>query len=949
MNSLTKLVPIQSQEIYYLAYISVNAEKLLRYYGKETAEALARFVAEKLRADCGEKEYCARLSEVSFAYVFRAESYGIAEARIQSLMTKLNGENRLKNEDYGMHVRAGVHPLQFRLPEGQSPFDISQEAFEWAEKHGESYCFSSDELVRERTRKLMLQKETAKAVRKGEILYYLQYVVDAKTGDVAGAEAISRWQHPREGLLMPGVYLPLMQQAQTVTLLDYYMFEKSCQQLEIWRKSGLTSFFLSCNFDRTTISQEDFYERISAIAKKYDIDKSKMILEITEDVMESDKDVAHRNTLLCAQDGYRIALDDFGNGFSSFRNLLEFNVSHMKLDRSFIAQIASERGRTLLRGLIAAVQRADIKVIFEGVETAQQRDEVGRLGVDYVQGFYYSRVIPQIEGNRILESIRAKLRGEDLRSELRKTYDGYEEDEDVEEETIFDTVREAWIRVRYRWSFLARLHRAPKQIAEYYTALKNELLSYRKLKSRISWAFDSINFGRKQIAKFVMRQKSLMVYLALDPNEYVDTKYFFKDMSHRKKYARVPMRVKVRSERGLKHVLELIAEMEKKYSFKRLKERSDKDYSLLPLGLEELIELGLVKVNESVMEETEQIRRRAAQEAAFTQAVITQRAEDVAARQQLAETLQAEEPQTEETYTVEINREGKHMEEKNVPTAISKKIDVNYRWSFTARLHKVPKEIAAYYTQIKNSFLQYRKVKSRISWGCDTINYGREPLAKIVMMQKAMYVYLALDPKEYENTKYFFKDLSDKKKFEKVPMRIKVRSERGVRHVLELIEKFVEKYELKPLKTFVAVDYALPNRSLEWLLKNGLVKRVERKQAAETEEAIDELPLEEAAFADVTQEETAEPIPEAAVTEEPVPETPVQEELAPTANPETVLEQHLEGTIEDIEAEQIHVQFLERLCKQFDADEINAHVKVVYKKKNEKKTSIFDILMKRNK
>ena len=144
---------------------------------------------------------------------------------------KINGENNLKDEDYGMHVRAGVHALSFRLPEGQTPFEIAQEAFEWAESNGVFYCFSSDELVRARGRKLMLQKETARAVRKGEILYYLQYVIDAKTGEVAGAEAISRWQHPREGLLMPGVYLPLMHQAQTISLLDYYMFEKSCQQL----------------------------------------------------------------------------------------------------------------------------------------------------------------------------------------------------------------------------------------------------------------------------------------------------------------------------------------------------------------------------------------------------------------------------------------------------------------------------------------------------------------------------------------------------------------------------------------------------------------------------------------------------------------------------------------------------------------------------------------------
>ena len=109
---------------------------------------------------------------------------------------------------------------------------------------------------------------------------------------------------------------------------------------------------------------------------------------------------------------------------------------------------------------------------------------------------------------------------------------------------------------------------------------------------------------------------------------------------------------------------------------------------------------------------------------------------------------------------------------------------------------------------------------------------------------------------------------------------------------------------------------------------------------------------EEAAVADAEAE--VEPVEVVEVVEVPVAELPVEVATptpaeAETPKTETVLKQNLEGSIEDIEAEEIHVQFLERLCRQFDADEINAHVKVVYKKKNEKKTSIFDVLMKRNK
>ena len=427
-----------------------------------------------------------------------------------------------------------------------------------------------------------------------------------------------------------------------------------------------------------------------------------------------------------------------------------------------------------------------------------------------------------------------------------------------------------------------------------------------------------------------------MVYLALDPKEFADTKYFFKDMSHRKKYARVPMRIKVKSERGLKYTLELIAILAEKFAFKRAKERIDKDYSLAPLELDALIELGLVKVNETVMEQEGQYKTM--EEAAFTEAVLIRKEKDKAA-------LLAVENLKEEETIIRTDTEGDIMEEKVIATAIEEKVSVNYRWSFTARLHKVPSEIAAYYTQIKNAFLQYKRVKSRVSWGCDTINCGREPLAKIVMAQKAMYVYLALDPREYEESKYFFKDFSNKKRFEKTPMRIKVRSERGLRHVLELLEKFVEKYELRPLKNFVAVDYVLPDKSFDELLEVGLIKRVERKQGAVAEEEGFDEPFaeEEIVVTDATVTEAEEPVEKAV-------EEPIEEKVgAVKEKKEVVVEQSLCGSVEELNAEEIHVQFLERLCRQFDADEIDAHVKVVYKKKNEKKTSIFDIIMKRNK
>ena len=294
-----------------------------------------------------------------------------------------------------------------------------------------------------------------------------------------------------------------------------------------------------------------------------------------------------------------------------------------------------------------------------------------------------------------------------------------------------------------------------------------------------------------------------------------------------------------------------------------------------------------------------------------------------------------------------------------------------YRWSFTGRLHQAPEAVASYYSDIKNAFLRYKKVKSRISWSCDTITFGREQLAKLVLTQKTLYVYLALSPKELEGTKYFFTDESNIQKYEKVPLRVRVRSERGVKYTIELIEKIAESKGLQLAKNYEASDYTLPYESMETLEERQLIKKIDVPEPTGITEPESQ---EETVAAAVILEEPAveaDPVSEAPVIEEPVAddpgaeesiiEEPVKEESmdpveepladADTTNAMTTIEQTPAEEIQNenlIEAESIHVDFLQKICQQFDADELNAHVKVIYKKKKEKKTSIFDIVMKKN-
>lgn len=259
-----------------------------------------------------------------------------------------------------------------------------------------------------------------------------------------------------------------------------------------------------------------------------------------------------------------------------------------------------------------------------------------------------------------------------------------------------------------------------------------------------------------------------------------------------------------------------------------------------------------------------------------------------------------------------------------------------YCWSFTARLHQAPENIAAYYNEIKNAFLRYKKVQSQISWSCDTITFGKEQLAKLVLTQKTLYVYLMLSPKELEGTNFSVTDVTSTKEGEKAPLHIRVRSDRGVKYTIELIEKIAASKSLQLDKDFEATDYTLPRETIEALLARQLIKKVNiLEQNMESElEGGDTTPIEEA---------------EDATPEEGSGEESGDDEDA--TKDETTIEQTPAEEIQNedlLDAESIHVDFLRRICKQFDADELDAHVKVVYKRRREKKTSIFDIVMKKN-
>lgn len=243
------------------------------------------------------------------------------------------------------------------------------------------------------------EKKLLESIERGldndEFKMYLQFTVDNKTKALVSAEALSRWEKPDGEILFPGKYIGTMEKFGLITRLDYHMFENACRKLAEWNGTAFDDISISCNFTRITISEKDFVSKIHDISDRYEFDRKKLLIEITEDSIESNLDIAMKNILYAKEFGFCIALDDIGSGYTSLKNLSEYPLDIVKIDREILLLSNTERGNKLFLGIISLAHYLNLQVVCEGVETETQNELVTASDCDFIQGWYYSKALPE--------------------------------------------------------------------------------------------------------------------------------------------------------------------------------------------------------------------------------------------------------------------------------------------------------------------------------------------------------------------------------------------------------------------------------------------------------------------------------------------------------------------------------------------------------------------------
>lgn len=244
------------------------------------------------------------------------------------------------------------------------------------------------------------EQDLREAIEGDQLVVYYQPKIKLSTGgdrDVAACEALVRWEHPRRGMIYPDAFIPLAEESGLISTLTEFVVGAVVRQIRRWQDDGL-SLSVAVNIAPQLLDDPKLPDRYHDLVKKYDLQASQLILEITESGAMAD--AAHTMEILtrCRLKGFGLSLDDFGTGYSSLVQLHRMPFSEMKIDRSFVMEMdRDEEAKIIVRSIANLGHNIGLSICAEGVETQEALNYLGSLNCETAQGYHMSRPLPAEE------------------------------------------------------------------------------------------------------------------------------------------------------------------------------------------------------------------------------------------------------------------------------------------------------------------------------------------------------------------------------------------------------------------------------------------------------------------------------------------------------------------------------------------------------------------------
>ncbi|WP_277188100.1 EAL domain-containing protein [Caballeronia sp. BR00000012568055] len=259
-----------------------------------------------------------------------------------------------------------------------------------------TYQFYQPEMNATVGARMNLERRLRRALRDGEFLLHYQPQVDMATGSIVGIEALVRWRDPEQGLVSPASFIPVAEESGLIGPLSEWVLREACRQNKAWQDAGLPPARVSVNLSARHFQQRDIATLVTSVLDETGLEPRFLELELTESAIMRNAEEAVSMLEELSSLGIGIAIDDFGTGYSSLSYLKRFPVHRLKIDRSFVADIgSSDDDETITSAIIALAHSLELQVIAEGVETEAQHEFLRQRDCDEMQGYFYSRPMPQ--------------------------------------------------------------------------------------------------------------------------------------------------------------------------------------------------------------------------------------------------------------------------------------------------------------------------------------------------------------------------------------------------------------------------------------------------------------------------------------------------------------------------------------------------------------------------
>ena len=398
----------RSKGIVGLLFIDLdNFKRINDSLGHHVGDLLLQGVARRLQACVRKGDMLARLGGDEFVIVLfslrQSQEAAVVAAKVLNVL-----EAPFELEGHALHIGGSIGISLY--PEDGRDAETLMRAADTAMYHAKSngrgnYQFFTEELNATIQSRLAIENQLRFAVAHGDLTLHFQPQVNMRSSRIFCAEALVRWHHAERGMVPPEEFITIAEESGLIVQIGEWVLREACTQLARWRGDGYTDMSVSVNLSARQIFQRDFPVVVERILREFNVPASALDLEITETMLMQPSDENMQTLRRLNEMGIQLSVDDFGVGYSSLSYLKRFPIHALKIDRSFVSGIGRDQNdMAITSAIMGMAQGLHLKVVAEGVETAEQASFLKSIGCESAQGFYFGMPVAAEAFSRLLHS-----------------------------------------------------------------------------------------------------------------------------------------------------------------------------------------------------------------------------------------------------------------------------------------------------------------------------------------------------------------------------------------------------------------------------------------------------------------------------------------------------------------------------------------------------------------